>query len=532
MLGQTVLGELADGLEQGVAGAGGGVVRDDERLADERVEVPEHVDVVGVVDDRTEAGQVEAPGEDGGDAEERALVVGQQVVGPLDRVPQRELALGTGRRALQQAEPVGEPVPDLDRAHRRHARRGQLDAEREPVDGLADLGHRVGGLRIVEPEVGPHGPRPVDEERDRVGGHATVARQGRDRERGLADDGERLARRGDDPHPARAAEDRRDRRGGGGEDVLAVVDHEQQLPAGERLGDGLDEGGVALRGDAEHRRDRRRHRVRVAHRRELDQPDAVGELARDLRPDLDREAGLADPADAGQRDQPVPAHELGDLADDLLAPDHRAQLLREVAGDGVDAAQHGEVGPESLGEHLVHRHPAAQPPQPVLTERAQPHPVAQQHLGRVGHEHLPAVRDRHQPRGAVDLAAEVVPVALDRLTGVQAHANREVDGAVIAQLLLRLERRGRRVGRGRERRAEPVAAGAEHVAAVPLDRAAQDRVVDAQRVGHVARVLLPPTGGVLDVGEQERDRALGEPSRHGRTVMQTRGLRSAVDSTS
>ena len=60
-------------------------------------------------------------------------------------MPERELPLGAGRGALQQAEPVGETVPDLDRAHRRHARRGELDAEREPVDRLADLGHRVGG---------------------------------------------------------------------------------------------------------------------------------------------------------------------------------------------------------------------------------------------------------------------------------------------------------------------------------------------------------------------------------------------------
>ena len=35
-----------------VAGAGRGVVGDDERLADERVEVPQHVDLVGVVDAR------------------------------------------------------------------------------------------------------------------------------------------------------------------------------------------------------------------------------------------------------------------------------------------------------------------------------------------------------------------------------------------------------------------------------------------------------------------------------------------------
>ena len=55
-------------------------------------------------------------------------------------------------------------------------------------------------------------------------------------------------------------------------------------------------------------------------------------------------------------------------------------------------------------------------------------PVAQQHLGRVGHEHLTAVRERHQPRRAVHLGAEVVPVALDRRAGVQPHPHREVHG--------------------------------------------------------------------------------------------------------
>ncbi len=55
VLGEAVLGELPDRLEQRVPGAGAGVVSDDERLADERIEVPEHVDVVCVLDDGTEA---------------------------------------------------------------------------------------------------------------------------------------------------------------------------------------------------------------------------------------------------------------------------------------------------------------------------------------------------------------------------------------------------------------------------------------------------------------------------------------------
>ena len=226
-------------------------------------------------------------------------------------------------------------------------------------------------------------------------------------------------------------------------------------------------------------------------------------------PDLERQPGLADAADAGQRDEPARPHELGDLGDHLLATDQRAQLLREVAGEVVDAAEHGELGREPVGDDLVHRHPPAQPAEPVLAQGPQRHAVAQQHLGRVGDEHLTAVRERHQPRRAVHLAAEVVPVAFDRLTGVQTHANREVDGGVVAQLLLGLDRRGRGVGGGRERGAEAVATGAEHVAAVAFDRAPHDGVVDPQRVGHVGRGFLPQTGGVLDVGEQEGHRPRG-----------------------
>ena len=97
-LGEPVLGELADRLEQAVPGAGGGVVGDHERLADERVEVPQHVDLVGVVDHRADARQVEAAGEHRRDAQQRSLVVGQQVVRPLDRVAERELPLRAGRR--------------------------------------------------------------------------------------------------------------------------------------------------------------------------------------------------------------------------------------------------------------------------------------------------------------------------------------------------------------------------------------------------------------------------------------------------
>ena len=50
-------------------------------------------------------------------------------------------------------------------------------------------------------------------------------------------------------------------------------------------------------------------------------------------PGFERQPGLADPADAAQRDQPVRPHELGDLFDHRVAADERAELLREVAAE-------------------------------------------------------------------------------------------------------------------------------------------------------------------------------------------------------
>ena len=114
------------------------------------------------------------------------------------------------------------------------------------------------------------------------------------------------------------------------------------------------------------------------------------------------------------------------------------------------------------------------------------------------------------------------PVTFDRLARVQPHAHSEVDDGVVAQLLLSFDRGRRCVGGGRERGAEAVATGAEHVPAVTLDGVPHDRVVDPQRIGHVGRVFVPPTGGILDVGEQKGHRAPREPARHTRTVTRRR----------
>ncbi len=103
------------------------------------------------------------------------------------------LAIGPRRRSLQHPEAIAESISDLARAHRRHPGRGQLDAERKPVERLADLDHGRGRLGILKPEVGPHRASAVGEQRDRIGRDTTLEPEWRDRQERLSRDPQVLA---------------------------------------------------------------------------------------------------------------------------------------------------------------------------------------------------------------------------------------------------------------------------------------------------------------------------------------------------
>ena len=84
------------------------------------------------------------------------------------------------------------------------------------------------------------------------------------------------------------------------------------------------------------------------------------------------------------------------------------------------------------------------------------------------------------------------------------------------QLLLNLHRSFSSVRCRRERCAEAVAAGGEHVAAVLFDRPPHDAVVDLERRRHLRRRFFPQPCRILDVAEQERHRPCWEIRRHER----------------
>ena len=202
---------------------------------------------------------------------------------------QRLLALRPKFRSPQQSEAILESIPDLDRTHGSHPSRGQLDPQGEPIEGLADLGHCGGALRVVQPEARTSGAGPLDEQLDGIGCDAALERQRRDRLQRLAGDPQVLARGGQDLGVPGATEDLSDGCASGTEHVFAVVHHQQETPAGHGLGHGVDQFDISLGCDAQCGRNGCRHRRRVIDWSELDQPHTVGKLICHLGADLDGE---------------------------------------------------------------------------------------------------------------------------------------------------------------------------------------------------------------------------------------------------
>ena len=230
--------------------------------------------------------------------------------------------------------------------------RRELDRERQTVEPAANVHdrHPVGGGQL-EPARGRR--RPLGEELDRlveaklVEGLVALRAgqlQRRDRDDVLARDRQRLPARGDHPHARRRPEDLGHEQCGCLEQVLAVVHQEEQLPVpqvGEQEGLRL---GRCLIAQIQGREHRVADQVRIPDVGELDEPRAVREGSREIGPDPDREAGLADAARADEGDQANRGELLPQLRELAAAADEAGRLGRQVApatGGPGHGAQHG-----------------------------------------------------------------------------------------------------------------------------------------------------------------------------------------------
>ncbi len=355
------VGELPDGLEHAVSGTGASVVDDHERLADQRVEPLEQVDVVGVVRPlrrcppgrirrrrptrcaaararRRSTGRTTTP-----TACRSVCWRSGRCADPFSsrkRSPSRSLtstALIAAIRAAASSIPRGRP----SRVSQISVTAATVSGSYNPKPGRAS--HARSTNRVTASDATP--PSSARGETDRSVSPATH-RYSRD-----------VARILTLPGPT---EDLFDGRACSVQHVLAVVHQQQEPPAGDGLGDGVDQLDIALRGDTQCRCNGSGYRRRVTDRSELDHPHTVGELICQLRTDLERQPCLADAPDSTQRDQPVGAHEVGRVGEQRIPTDERAQLLRQVAGERLQAAKRRKRRRETIGDDLMHRHPPTQ----------------------------------------------------------------------------------------------------------------------------------------------------------------------------
>ena len=101
--------------------------------------------------------------------------------------------------------------------------------------------------------------------------------------------------------------------------------------------------------------DRVRHRRRIRHRSELENPYPVRKFMRKLRRDFQCQPRLADATDTGQCDQPTRPNRGRDIRDLYLTPDATGHRRPQVARIRIERPQWRKVCPQARSLHLVDR---------------------------------------------------------------------------------------------------------------------------------------------------------------------------------
>jgi hypothetical protein len=257
-------------------------------------------------------------------------------------LPRRSIARAPGeqRQALIQPGQHGGGREHVD------ARRRQLDRQRQAVEAGADGRHRRGVL-LGQRKRWAGGLGALDEKPHRVVGDELIERDrpvciGERERRNLepllprdAQDGAA----GDDHLQAGALPQQLDDHAGAVDQMLEVIEHQQQPLPADGGDDPLDVLLAPRIPDLERLHDRRGHELRVGDRRQQHHRDVVDDRGSGLLRKLEREAGFADAAGTGQRQQAHmrTAQQLERLAQLLLAADdggQRRRRWRDGAGSG------------------------------------------------------------------------------------------------------------------------------------------------------------------------------------------------------
>jgi hypothetical protein len=252
-------------------------------------------------------------------------------VTPVQGGPQGLLPrLGGPATLCQQIEGIFEPCGDQSDGHGPRSCRRQLDGEGYTVELVADSGYRRGVAR-GEREVGQAGA--VREEPHGIVGHQVfggrdpVLRKG---ERAhppddLPRDAQGLPARGEYAQARAGGEERVGEVGGGLDQVLAIVHHQQRLAVLECLDEGLEKRTARLLAHPEDAGHRLRNEAGLGERRELHQPRPVRIGRDDAARCLHGQPRLARTAHSCQGQKPGCGEHPPGLGDLASAPDETGQ---------------------------------------------------------------------------------------------------------------------------------------------------------------------------------------------------------------
>ncbi|MFD0477099.1 hypothetical protein ACFQ0B_59505 [Nonomuraea thailandensis] len=332
---------LADGVEHPVALAAAGGRPDQDRLVDQPGQQVGDggggQQVVGA--DLGHGRVVEAAGEHRRARPQQPLLRRAELVAPADGraqrlVPGRVGVVHLGVGVAEQLEPVVEPLAQLGGGQLAQPGRGQLDGQRQPFQAAAQPG-QVGAVAVGDGEAGQGAGGPVGQQRHRVlpAAAAGVGDGERvDDQYLLVGHAERAAAGGQDRQPGRGQEQVAGRGGALVDQVLAGVEHEQEVPVLEVFGQHVHHGPGRAVGQRQRLGDAVRHQRPVVQRRELDEPRAVTVAGPHDGGGPQRQPGLADPTHAGQRHHPEFPAQPADPGEFSAAAYQAGRFRRQIPG--------------------------------------------------------------------------------------------------------------------------------------------------------------------------------------------------------
>jgi hypothetical protein len=403
----------------------------------------------------------------------------------------------------------------------------QLDRQGQAVEPHADLGDRR-GILVRDVEVRLDGAGALDEQGDGL----ELAELRERRQIGRVGQPERrnrvllLARHVQD---ASAAHEDGKRRAAGqqGADsgsrighLLEVVEHQEDAFVADVVDEAIGRRPAASVGEPEGLGHRARHEVGRGDRRELDEEDSVGVVRECPTGNLEAEPRLPGPSRTCERQEPAAGQELLDLLDLAVPAQEARHAGRQVVRNRIQRRDRRKRGLQPRDHELPQSFRAIQVPEPMLPEVTQldafRQAILDQHPGRIGEEHLPAMADAGDAAGPMHMEADISVRADAGLAGVETHADphRDVGRPWLGgEPALRGRGGGHRPGSGGEGDEERVPLGADLHAVLGGEGRPQDLLVASEDGRPAVALLLEETGRPFDIGEEERDRS-GEKLGH------------------